>query len=76
MVPCAEPNLKLVFILRLNSHLLFFRRELFFCIVITVVWTIAGVNVPTRSNATHYYVNSSRNSSRLKNRKCELTLIH
>ena len=44
-----------------------------FCIVIPIVWATAGVNAPTWYNATHYYVNSSRNSSRLKNRRCELT---
>ena len=37
-----------------------------FCIVITIVWTIASVNAPTWCNATHYYANSSRNSWRLK----------
>ena len=37
-----------------------------FCIVIAIVWTITGLNVPTWCKATHYYANSSRNSSRLK----------
>ena len=46
----------------------------YFCIVITIVWTIAGVNAPTWYNATYYYANSWRNSLRLKNRKCELIL--
>ena len=32
------------------------------------------MNEPTWYNATHYYANSSRNSLRLKNRRCELTL--
>ena len=59
-----------------NLHLRFFRRELlhelFFAI--PIVWTIAGVNTPTWYNATHYYVNSSCNSPRLENYKCELTV--
>ena len=41
------------------------------CIVITIDWTIAGVNAPTWYNATHNYAKSPRNSSRLKNRRCE-----
>ena len=32
------------------------------------------MNAPIWYNATHYYANSSRNSSRLKNRRCELTI--
>ena len=35
------------------------------CIVIAIVWTITGLNAPTLYNATHNYVNSSCNSSRL-----------
>ena len=38
----------------------------YFCNVITIVWMIADVNAPTWYNATHYYANSSCNSSRLK----------
>ena len=44
------------------------------CIVIAIVWRIAGVNAPIWYNATHYYANSSRNSSRLKSRRCDLTI--
>ena len=44
------------------------------CIVIAIVWRIAGVNAPIWYNATHYYANSSCNSSRLKNRRCDLTI--
>ena len=44
------------------------------CIVIKIVWKITGVNVPTWYNATHNYVNSPRNSSRLKNCRCESSL--
>ena len=36
------------------------------CIVITIVWTITGVHVPTWYNATHNYANSSCNSLCLK----------
>ena len=61
-----------------NSHLRFFRHEIvceiFFCIVIGLGWTISGVNAPIWCNVTHYYVNSSHNSSRIKNLRCELTL--
>ena len=32
------------------------------------------MNAATWYNATHYCANSSRNSSRLKNRRCELTI--
>ena len=46
------------------------------CIVIAIVWTIAGVNAPTLYNATHNYMNSSRNSLSLKNCKCEWTITH
>ena len=46
------------------------------CIVIEIVWRIAGVNAAIWYNATHYYANSSRNSSRLQNRRCELTIKH
>ena len=44
------------------------------CIVIAIVWRIAGVNAPIWYNATHYYANSSCNSLRLKNRRCDLTI--
>ena len=44
------------------------------CIVITIVWTIAGVNAPTWYKATHNHRNSSGNSSCLKNRRCENSL--
>ena len=44
------------------------------CIVIEIVCRIAGVNAPIWYNATHYYANSSHNSLRLKNRRCELTI--
>ena len=44
------------------------------CIVIAIVWTIAAASVPTWYNATHNYANSSRNSSCLKNRRCESSL--
>ena len=62
--------------LKVISHLRFFRRELlcklFFWSVITIVWTIAGVNALIWYNATHYYANSSR----LENRRCELALMN
>ena len=41
------------------------------CIVITIVWRIAGVNAPIWYNATHYYANSSC----LKKHRCDLTII-
>ena len=38
------------------------------------VHQIASVNMPTEYSTTHYLVNSSRNRSRLINRKCEWIL--
>ena len=45
------------------------------CIIIVIVWTIAGVNAPTWYNATHNYVTSLHNSSHLKNHRCESSLL-
>ena len=67
--------------MRVNPHLRFLGMNIvwtnmwtIFCIVIAIVWIITDVNAPTWYTATHYYANNSRNSSRLKNRWCELTL--
>ena len=50
-----------------SIHTSNFFRGASFCIVIAIVWTIAVVNAPPQYNATYNYMNSSRNSSWLKN---------